>query len=173
MIRLLIINFIFLILSGCVAVPSNVDDYAKLQNEKFRSNDKYFAVIFEKVNDEALNVGFFTTPNIAAHYVKPQQAKLRIKVPYDPSKSNLVWAAKFNVENIELEKGKTYFGRVSEENWCIKLELIDSNGQAVAETQYSVVSPYLSLNDLKSKYTMAHVRAVAKVASCDAFNRTL
>lgn len=77
----------------------------------------------------------------------------------------IVWAAKFNVV-AELKENEIYKIKASEKNWCIKMEVVDSNNEVVAGPEFGKVAPFLSYNHMQNSYLMKKVKNILYTASC-------
>jgi hypothetical protein len=164
--RLCFILVAILGLSSC-ASTSTSPNKSTLQNHRGVLESGKYAAVFDYVNGKKLRPGFFESPNEAAHTVKPGKSKMTVRVPFSSDKSDLVWASKFWLEDVALLAGETYKGRITEDNWCIKLEVVDSNNNVVSGPHYSTMSPYLTPSKMKSSSVMAHVKKISLSARCN------
>jgi hypothetical protein len=149
---------------GCASSGSN-PDMVTLQNQKIKDGSKKHSLMFERLNGKKLSIGPFTTPNKATHYVQAGKKELAIKVTHTSDTTEVVWASKFKAE-VNLVKGEMYTIKASEQNWCIKMEIVNSSGITVSKVKYSPLSPFLSLNHMKNKRLMDRVKKKAIGAKC-------
>ena len=154
-----------LLMSGCTTNASKSVDMAVLQNQKVIDGSKKHSLMFEKVNGKKLSIGAFTIPNKAAHYVNPGNKSLDLEVTHTSDTTEVVWASKFKV-SVDLQKGEKYVLRAAEENWCIKVEVVDSKGNVVAGPKFSPLSPFLSFNHMQNKGLMTRVNGKIASAKC-------
>ncbi len=129
--RNIVFSVFVLLVSGCTSVPKNTENYAMLQNSNIQLADGSHSLMFESVNDKKLEVGAFTKPNQAAHYVSAGNVKLNAIVTYRTDKYRGVQVADYAID-VSLEKSIEYFMEASELNGCITMSFKNTKGELIA-----------------------------------------
>lgn len=154
-----------MVVSGCASNGSKFPTSATLQNQKIFDGAKEYSGMFEKIDGKELTIGPFSTPNKATHYVESGSRELGLKVTYSSNTTEVVWAAKINV-NTNLETGEEYKINAKEDEGCISVGVINSKGNVVIETRPIKLLPFLSLNHMNNKRLMNRVNSKMKNAKC-------
>ena len=157
---------VLFLLAGCATTPKDTSSVVTLQNKRVIDGTTTHSFMFEKIDGVTLKVGVFSTPSQAAHYINPGNHLIETKVTYHSDKSEVVWASEFEFYST-LVAGEVYSLDASERNWCIKMKLINSNGQVIAGPLYSIMSPFLSLTHMKKSWVMSDVKNKINNASCN------
>ncbi len=165
MVKLIPIVAAFL-LTACASVGVKKENLSTLQNQKITDGNKQHSLIFSQMDGKELSTGAFSKPNEASIYVAPGKTELNLKVTHTTDEPDLVWAAKADV-SVVLKEYEIYTIRAKENDWCMKIEVLDSSERVVAGPVYEKLYPYLSYNHMKNKYLMNRVKNIMKSTSCN------
>jgi hypothetical protein len=132
--------FIFtitILLASCSTIGEKKVGQATLQNQYIEENGKRYSYIFTAVNGEKLKLPNFGPPK-NDHFIDPGKKSIDLEVNFKlPETAYVHWSTKFKGIFVELKENETYKIKSSINNWCVKLEIINSSGVVVAGPLYS------------------------------------